>query len=253
MKQYLMGLTVVALLIANSLQAGQTYPIKAKDFAWKLDGALNSLKLKMNSYKTQSSYIEFRGIQLGFKIDEIRVDLDCGILCPDFGDALFYVNDVNLRDASYRYVDSPLLPNGFFSLSMSFEDSGREIKGFHNKIGDNAMPDFNMTNIRLNASNALVVLPDGSLTLRFQKPNFTASINSTGGCRPFGFDICDKVIGSNKKIDAAIEKASYNALNSARVQQAMALGLRLMLQQEGITGPFKRVYLHNDYLYLEKR
>lgn len=214
----------------------KTHHLSATDFASEVDRLLASARMKLNNHQSQSSYVSLQGVQFSFQIPRTSVDLDCGVLCPDVGNGYFYVNDVNLERADFR------LRSGYFELSLDFEDSGREIKGYHSVLGDSGMPDFQMDRPLLKIKAAPTVV-SGQMSLAFSGANLSADIESTGGCNIAGIDICNKIFGTDRKIEKGVETASQNAMNAGLIQNALRFAIRQYLQSRGVNGTIRAVRL----------
>jgi hypothetical protein len=203
--------------------------IKGTTFAAEVQQKMTGMQLKLNNHNSQTSFVEVGGFQLRFDIPRTVVDIDCGTLCPDLGDAHFYINDVNLQRGNLTFSGSELV------LALTFEGSGREVKGYHNKLGDDFVPDFQLNNLKL-TFNARPVLRDGGMALAFANPRMDANVSSTGGCHVGGIDLCNKVFGSNRKIQKSVESSALNALNGNQIQNGLKGVLQLYLvQQKHIT------------------
>lgn len=212
-----------------NVAAGATYRIGADGVAAAVDSFLRTAELRLHNNREQGSFVQISGIRFEFSIPVIRIDLDCGTFCPDAGDGLFYVNDLNLRDADFRYGSSA------FTLALAFEDAGREIKGYHNKLGDDLMTDVEMNNMRVSLKAQPKVNADGELSLGFYQPDLKADISTTGACKPFGIDVCNFLFGTDKKVEKGIETGALSALNGAQAQTGLKLGIRQYLRSRGIT------------------
>ncbi len=243
----LTNLATLASLVffSGSLFAVERIHVKGTVFAAAVNQELQQIQLKLNNHKVQSSYLKLMGFQIPFTIDRVVIDIDCGILCPDLGDGHFYVNEVTLKSQRFTFSGS------HFNWLVEFEDNGREIKGYHNKFGDNWMPDFNMSRNRV-ATNALPKVTGGQLAMTFGASRLDADITSTGGCKLAGIDFCNKLFKTDRRIQKAVEKAADTLLKSARAQSAMTYGLTRILQRQGISGPFTRAYVSGNDLILEK-
>lgn len=218
--------------------------VKAVDVARAIDGVLNTMKMRLNNHKTQNSYLQLLGYRAGFNIPKVVVDIDCGILCPDLGDAHFYLNEVEMRQADFNFRA------GAFELTIQFEDKGREIKGYHNRLGDNFVPDFDLRGFKITGRAKANVLNTKKLSFQFIQTKLDASVNSTGGCHVGGVDLCNKAFGTNRKIHKAVETTSMSALNSAQVQTAISLGVSQYLQRLGITAPVIKVTMDREDLVI---
>lgn len=195
-----------------------------------IDLVLNSLQLKLHNYQSNDSYIKIGGQTVPFTLPVARVDLDCGTVCPDVGDALFYANDIRLSDGSLTLSGTTML------LRLAFESAGREIKGLHNSLGDNAIPDFEIQNMLISSNPTFYVRGDGRMDLSFANVKMTGSVQSTGGCSPFGIDLCDAVLGTDGKIIRAFQSSAAGALNAQSIRNKIADLMTQYLTSRGING-----------------
>jgi hypothetical protein len=235
------------LTFAYGVSPGEVRRIPARDLASQLNLVVGGTKMKLNNQGSQSSFIEVAGNRVNFAIPKVTIDIDCGTLCPDLGDAHFYVNDVNLRTADLDF-DGP-----YFTLAFQFEDSGREIKGYHNRLGDNGAPDFQLDRAKLALSAVPKLTNSGGLTFSFFAPKLTADIESTGGCNVAGIDLCNKILGTDRKIQKGVEKAALDALNGSTVQAALSAALRQYLRFLGIEGTLINVRMDGGDVLLSIR
>ncbi len=224
----------------------RTYHLHARELATDVDRLIGSMKMKLNNHRTQSSSIQIASFTIPFQIPRAVVDIDCGTFCPDLGDGYFYVNDVNLSRADF------LSRVGSFELALEFEDAGREIKGYHSLLGDDGMPDFELNRPRLSLT-ALPNLVSGQVTLLFSNAKLSADIHSTGGCNIGGVDICNKIFGTDRKVEKGVEGASQNALNGNLVQAALKTAISQFLRSRGVNGTIIRVGLAGEDLQVTVR
>ena len=121
-------------------------------------------------YKPRDAYIEYliwNGTRLVparkyISIPEVRFDIDAGgpglvdWLTPDAGDALFYVNDINLQSTAVVPV------GGDFRLEYVFEGQGAEVKGYFKStttgVEDSGMPDVDINGMKLVARLSLTAV-----------------------------------------------------------------------------------------------
>ena len=218
--------------------------IRGTTFASEVQQRMSGMKLKLNNHNGQTSFVEVGGFQLRFDIARTTVDIDCGTLCPDLGDGHFYVNDVSLQRANLGFGGSD------FTLTLAFEGSGREVKGYHNKLGDDFMPDFQLNNLRLNFRARPKLTSSGDMSLEFSSPKMDAAIQATGGCKISGIDVCNKIFGSNRRIQKSVESSALGALNGSRIQSGLAAVLKLYLQSKNITGKILGVGVQNADLLI---
>lgn len=130
----------------------------------------------------------------------------------------FYVNGVNKMGGSFTSLGNAL------QLTVTFESDGVEIVGYHNKLGDGWVPDFNVNNAKVVATaKPVLIAATGQLSLTFPSVTFTADITATGGCSPFGFDICNWITGSSGKVQNAVKGAVNSVLNADATRNAIAV------------------------------
>jgi len=191
--------------------------------------ALSTMEMRLHNYTTNQSYVKLLGQTIPLALEPKRMDLDCGRWCPDLGDAIMYVNDMKLNDAQLTQSGSTL------KLRLGFEEGGREIKGIHNSLGDNGVPDFELSNISINATPVLRVRDDGRMDLVFQGTDFKAGVASTGGCAFIpGLDLCDFFFGTDGKIRKGIKDSANTALNAESLRSKIAGALNDFLVLKGI-------------------
>ena len=212
----------------------KTFHLNTQELAAEVDRLLATAKMRLHNHKVQGSYVQLNGLTFNFQIPRTTVDIDCGTFCPDLGDGHFYVNDVNLERADFRAI------SGGFELSLDLEDAGREVKGYHSLLGDDGMPDFQMDRPLLKLVSRPVLI-NRQLGLSFVNSNLTADIQSTGGCNIGGIDICNRIFGTNRKIEKSVEAAALNAMNGGMIQGALRFAIRQYLQSRGINGVITRV------------
>ena len=227
--------------------AGKVYRISTALLAAGIDRFTSGLKMRLHNNKGGSSYIQSGNQKYTFSFPRTTIDLDCGRPCPDLGDGHFYVNDVNLTDAHFDWTGSK------FKFSASFEDKNREIKGYHNKLGDNGMPDFQLNNINMEASAGLKLTSDGKLTFPIYGLRLDMDTHSTGGCHLFGIDVCNALFGTNGKIKRGIVNAARNALNNRKINNVMSDLIMGYLRLQGIDGKIISVRIVGNQVELTTR
>jgi hypothetical protein len=229
--------------------------------AW-LNGALAGAQLRLDNYGPQhgqsfhepnASYVRWAGATLPFDIPEIQYDLDACGPCPDFGQARFYVNDVNLQSLGASW-SSPA-----FTIDASFESAGREVKGYRTNdswfdyldvVSDNQMPDANIDDARISVRLTPVADAQGRLTYAlYGSPSFTGTVQATGICDIFGVDICDFVTNYKDRIDGHIEGSLSGLLGSSTARAAVGDALRPVLAGLGI-GVLRGAYVEGDTIVL---
>lgn len=224
-----------------------------------LDGALNSARIHLDSYgplhgqshhEANASYVSWAGATMPFTIPDIQFDADLCWLCPDFGQARFYVNDMNLRslDASWT---SPAI-----TIDAAFESDGREVKGYLTYAGvgpdfvsDNAMPDMNADDARLRVRLTPVADSSGRLTYSlYGAPSFTGTFQATGPC-DLPIDLCDWATDYKSKLKGYVEGSVSTLVGSTTARAAVGEALRPVLAQLGISS-LLGVYVEGDTVVL---
>jgi hypothetical protein len=185
-------------------------------------------------HKANDSYIQlpsaFGGQTYRFDLPELRKDLDCGLLCPDLGDAKFYVQDWNLDRTQLAWQNSS------FKLSLGFESNGREIKGFHTgavSLGDDGMPDAQIDKAQLEVYLKPVAV-NGRLTYQVLNTDFKANIEATGACKVLGFDICNFLFSYRDTITDQVEAQVKARLNAPTLRNQIAALVQATLNDLGL-------------------
>ncbi len=203
-----------------------------------VESAAGSTQIKLDNYgpRRDNTWLENKsriklptilgGREYRFNIPEYVKDLDCGLLCPDLGDAKFYANDVNLDGLQVEWQQSA------FKLSLTFESGDREIKG-HNTGRANIVPDVEMNNTRLDVY-LQPIARNGQLSYRVSQTDFDADIQATGGCNIPKLDICNWAFGYKDKITSQIKDQVVSRLNDDDLQDRVATLLKPELQKRGI-------------------
>lgn len=212
-----------------------------------MDAALNGTELHLDNFGPQhglshheanASFLRWGGSSTSFTIPEKQYDLDCGLPCPDAGQARLYVNDVNLNSVDVGWDTNA------FVLDAGFEDSGREVKGFQSYdsywdyldfVTDDTVPDFQISDANLRLRLVPVADGAGRLTYSLAGSDFTGTIQATGGCDIFGIDICEFAIGYKATLEQSIESNVSTVLNSATAKTAVGNALKPRLADLGIT------------------
>jgi hypothetical protein len=222
---------------------GQDVRIPTQLIVTLLNNALPGTQLHLNNFgskhgkswhKPNDSFVKlppaFGGSQFNFNLPEGRKDLDCGILCPDLGDAKFYVQDWNLSNAQVGWQNSA------FKLSLAMESSGREIKSFHTgrvTLGDNGIPDVNINNARMDVF-LRPIAENGRLSYTITNVDFNADIQATGACNVFGIDICNPLFGYKNTVVSLVETQVRNRLNDPSLRDRVSTAVQPVLNQFGI-------------------
>jgi hypothetical protein len=192
------------------------------------------------------SFLRWGGTSYPFTLPEIQYDLDCGILCPDIGQARFYVDNLDLSSLAVGW-GSPS-----FRGTLAFESAGREVKGWYTDAttgieSDSLMPDVNIDNARL--SVALTPIAEGGrLSYRVSSVGLSASIQATGAC-DLGFDVCDFFGDYKVKVKSAIENGVRAKLSDPSVRGFAAAALDTFLTGRGMP-TVNRVFIEGDTLVL---
>jgi hypothetical protein len=192
------------------------------------------------------SFLRWGGITYPFTLPEIQYDLDCGLLCPDLGQARFYVDNLDLASISVGW-GSPS-----FRGTLAFESAGREVKGWFTDAttgieSDSLMPDVNIDNARL--SVALTPIAEGGrLSYRVSSVGLSANIQATGAC-DLGFDVCDFFGDYKDTVKSAIQDQVRAKLSDPSVRAFAAAALDTFLTGKGMP-TVNRVYIEGDTLVL---
>jgi hypothetical protein len=202
----------------------------------------SDLKLHLNDYGPQhgnshqaenTSYLSTGSTHLTFNIPEVAYNMKL-FLCPTFGHADYYVNDMNLSTTAFAWTDA-----GTLQMTASFESAGSELKGFYTNalVGetDSAMPDADINNATVTIS--LLPVADGAGGITFEvsgPPTFQGTIQAGGPCSVFGWDWCDSLTGYKGTISSAFSNAALAALNSSAVQHEISTQVRPILTSLGI-------------------
>lgn len=222
---------------------GQDVRVPVQLIVTVINNVLPGTQLHLNNFgpkhgkswhKPNDSFVQLPsalgGNQFGFNVPEGVKDLDCGLLCPDAGDAKFYVQDWNLSSAQVGW-QSPT-----FKLSLLMESNGREIKGFHTgalSLGDNGVPDVEINNARMDVY-LRPIASNGKLSYNITNVDFNANIQATGACNIFGIDICNPLFGYKNTIVSLVETQVRNRLNDQTLRDRVANSVQPVLNQFGI-------------------
>lgn len=168
------------------------------------------------------------GGEYRFNIPEAVKDLDCGVLCPDLGDAKIYVNDFNLASTQVQWQRSA------FKVSLLFESNGREIKG-HNTGRLNLVPDVEINNAKLDVYLRPSIM-NRRLSYTVVNTDFQANIQATGGCSIPGFGkICDWMFGYKDRIVSEVKGQVLSRLNDPSLRNRVADVIQPELSRLGIS------------------
>jgi hypothetical protein len=195
------------------------------------------------------SWLRWGGTPRPFTLPEIQYDLDCGWICPDLGQARFYVNDLNMTSLAVGW-GSPS-----FRATLAFESNGREVKGWYTDalIGggpyDSLMPDVHIDNGRL-AVALTPVAEGGRLSYRVASVSLSASIQATGACNlPVVGNVCDLITDYKGKVKSAIESGVRAKLSDGAVRAVVAAALDNHLTKLGMP-TVDRVFIEGNDIVL---
>jgi hypothetical protein len=199
--------------------------------ATQINAQVQDTQLHLNNLNGDTSFIKlpsaFGGGKYPFSIPKKVVDLDCGSLCLDLGDAIFYVNDWNLNQTQVSW-QSP-----YFILSLSFESAGREIKGYHSTLGDNGVPDVNIDNARLDVK-IQPILVNGFISYKVVDTTLHGNIQATSVCDVLGIDLCNPLLGYKDMIRSTVDTQIRNRLNDPVMRQKIDAFVQPKLAQMGV-------------------
>lgn len=202
--------------------------------AGQVNAQIQDTQLHLNNLNGNTSFLRlpstFGGGQYPFTIPKKVVDLDCGWICPDLGNANFYVNDWNLNQTQLSWQS----PN--FVLSLSFESSGREIKGYHTgavDLGDDAIPDVNIDNARLDVK-IQPILVNGLISYKVVDATLNGTIQATSVCNVFGVDVCNSLFDYKDMIRSTVDTQIRNRLNDPELRQQIDAIVQPQLAQMGV-------------------
>ena len=193
-----------------------------------------------------ASFLRWGGVRYPFSLPEIQYDLDCGLLCPDIGQARFYVDNLDLTSIAVGWA-SPS-----FRATLSFESAGREVKGWYTDAttgieSDSLMPDVNIDNGRL--SVALTPIAEGGrLSYRVASVSLSASIQATGAC-DLGWDVCNFFTSYKARVKSEIENGVRTKLSDSSVRGFAAAALDTFLTGLGMP-TVNRVFVEGNTLVL---
>ena len=221
------------------------------DYLWVAFSVNGTLKIRFNnvangSYKANDAYIEyavwsgtrFEPRRKYITIPEVRFDLDAGgsgiadYLTPDLGDALFYVNDINLESIAVR--------DGFI-LTYVFEERGPEIKGYFTSDvtgrSDAGMPDADVTNMELVARITLAPVDDLLGYKEVVLPMFKGTaVVCPGICNR----ALDAIFGYNSILRKTVSEEFGKALNENR--QDFSIGFTALFNPASPLSPIDRAH-----------
>jgi hypothetical protein len=184
------------------------------------------------------SSVSVAGYSATFSVPEVKVDVDCGLPCPDAGDARFYISD--LRSNSMTWVWDP---GRGLKLALGLEASAREVKGYFVPTGngnlfsvDSLMPDVDITGTpTLNALFIPWLDGRGGVTMvPGMTPTLNASMAATGTCTVSGWDACEYLAGYKARIRAATSKGALMALSNAALRDKVAEKFSAALRDRGV-------------------
>ena len=182
-------------------------------------------------HQKNASYIQLSqtlgGRKQSFNLPESKINASA------YGTLRYYVDSIKLSKLDVTKQDDA------FKLSLFFESSGTELKGYHTgrfvDFGDRGAPDIQMDNIRLDVF--LTPTQDDRGRLSYSKINvkFDADIQAGGVCNIRGTDICNKMFKYKKRIAEAIENNLRDQLNNQRTRDRLAAALQSQLRKFGIS------------------
>jgi hypothetical protein len=233
----------------------QVLRVPATAVASALNSAVQGTALHLDNYGPMhgqshqldnGSFLRWGGVRYPFTLPEIQYDLDCGWLCPDIGQARFYVNNLDLSSIAVRWA-SPS-----FSATLAFESAGREVKGWYTDAttgieSDSLMPDVNIDNGRLTVA-LTPVAEGGRLSYRVKSVSLAASIQATGAC-DLGWDVCDFFSSYKARVKSEIEKGVRTKLSDSSVRGFAATALDRYLTGLGMP-TVNRVFVEGNTIVL---
>jgi hypothetical protein len=233
----------------------QVLRVSAPLVASVVNGALQGTLLHLDNYGPMhgqshqldnGSFLKWGGVTYPFTLPEIQYDLDCGLLCPDIGQARFYADNLDLTSLAVGWSRPS------FRATLLFESNGREVKGWYTDAttgieSDSLMPDVNIDSARLTA--ALTPIAEGGrLSYRVASVSLSANIQATGPCG-FVWDVCDFFTSYKAKIKTEIENAVRAKLSDSSVRGFAAAALDTFLTSRGMP-TVNRVFIEGDTLVL---
>lgn len=249
-------------VLAPSTTANFTYNgpskvlrVPATLVAGALNSALQGTLLHLDNYGPMhgqshqldnGSFLRWGGITYPFTLPEIQYDLDCGFLCPDIGQARFYVDNLDLTSIAVGW-SSPS-----FRATLAFESAGREVKGWYTDAttgieSDSLMPDLNIDNGRLTAA-LTPVAEGGRLSYRVGSVSLSASIQATGAC-DLGWDVCDFFTSYKSRVKSEIANGVRAKLSASSVRGFAAAALDAFLTGLGMP-TVNRVFIEGNTIVL---
>ncbi len=165
-----------------------------------------------------SSSVTIGADSFAFSLPEEKYALRvCVIWCHTFGEARFYVNDVNLNSRDVHWNGNGL------DVNLGFESSGREAKGFltdsslNGSPADDLMPDVNIDDAKISTRLVPVAL-NGKLSCTATNVVVSGTVQATGPCDLLGFDPCDFFGSYKNDVKSGLQLGASAALNSAMVK-----------------------------------
>ena len=230
--------------------------VQANLAAAALNAAVQGSEMHLDNYGPRhgqsfqldnGSFLRWGGTSYPFSLPEIQYDLDCGLLCPDLGQARFYVDRFDLSSIAVGW-GSPS-----FRATLAFESGGPEVKGLYTNapIGgpyDGLMPDLNIDN----ASLAVALRPiaeGGRLSYRVSDVALSATIQATGPCDLPLFDVCDFVGDYKARIKSELQNRVRTKLSDPSVRGFAAAALDEYLTGLGMP-TVNRVFIEGDNIVL---
>jgi hypothetical protein len=236
----------------------QLLRVQAPVYAAALNAAVQGTGLHLDNYGPRhgqsfqldnGSELRLGGFAFPFTVAEKQYDVDCGLPCPDLGQARFYVDDLNMTSIGVGW-GSPS-----FRATLAFESAGREVKGWLTDapVGgpfDSLMPDFNIDNARL-AVPLTPVAEGGRLSYRVGTVTLSANIQATGACNFFP-DPCGFLTDYKSTVKSEFQNRVRAKLSDPAVRALAAALLDNYLTEHGLpTIPIvDRVFIEGDELVL---
>lgn len=228
-------------------QVAKRFQIPVDTFLLFARGFMSNIGLHLNNDSgqggtaNQTSDITINGVTSSFDIPVAKKDLPF----PLPGSGLFYIRNMDKDGADIEQVGS----GNSFKVTLSFEEQGTEIKGYHSSLGDSGMPDFQLSNIDVTAGAALRVR-SAKLGVAFLNSHLEAGIASTGGCNVLGLDWCNVLFGTSGEIQQKFEQVTLAQLQGTTIQSALEKSLAAALASFGITGPIGTVAVQGGQIVI---
>ena len=196
--------------------------------------------------RKNASYIQLSRLLGGttqrFTVPETKIDAGA------YGWLRYYINDVNLSRFDMKREGSR------FKLSLFFESSGTELKGYHTArfvdFGDKGAPDVQMNNMRLDVYLTPARDSRGRFTYSQADVKFNANIQASGICNFKTVNFCGT--SYKRRIAKGIESAVRAQLNNPTTRNRLAAGFAPQLRRFGIKN-IVSVRIQGSYLVIKHR